>query len=111
MVDKKRLGERIRARRLELGLTMREAAERCGVDHSMIGHLEKGEKNPTIDTLAAIAQGLEVDLSIDLEPQGSQVPKERQAIIDRAARVIPILEARDLDMLVHMMSLWERQVR
>lgn len=52
------LGEAIRDRRGELGLTLEGLAERAGVSRAMLSEIERGVKTPTIRTLSQIAAGL-----------------------------------------------------
>lgn len=57
------IGLRIRARRLALRLTQEKLAERVDISTSFVGHLERGEKIPSVDTLARLCAAL--DLSLD----------------------------------------------
>jgi transcriptional regulator with XRE-family HTH domain len=52
------LGERVRARRHELGATLDDLAERAGVSRSMVSDIERGAKVPTIIVLDRIAAAL-----------------------------------------------------
>jgi transcriptional regulator with XRE-family HTH domain len=55
------IGSRVRARRNELGLSLEEAAPRCGVHWSALGHIERGQRNMSVVTLLRIAHGLDID--------------------------------------------------
>lgn len=57
------LGERILRIRHELGLSQEELAFRCGMQPSHIGFIERGQRNPTLDTLERVALGLGVSVS------------------------------------------------
>lgn len=57
------LGLRIKKIRCELGLSQEELAYRCGMHASHIGFLERGHRNPTLDTLERISLGLDISLS------------------------------------------------
>jgi transcriptional regulator with XRE-family HTH domain len=57
------LGDAIRAIRGEQGLTQEAFAIRAGIDRSYYGALERGEFNMTVDTLIAVANGLNVPAS------------------------------------------------
>lgn len=59
-MDYKLLGKRIRARRKELHLTQTEAAEKLGVSTAYIGHMERGTRSPSIETLIAIINGFNI---------------------------------------------------
>jgi transcriptional regulator with XRE-family HTH domain len=52
------LGEAIRKRRAAFGLSQEEFAERIDCHRNFIGRLERGEQNPTVDTLVRLAKGL-----------------------------------------------------
>ncbi len=52
------LGERVRARRHELGATLDDIAERAGVSRSMVSDIERGAKVPTVIVLDRLAAAL-----------------------------------------------------
>lgn len=56
------LGARIRAVRLNKGLTQAELADRCACNRNYISMLERGERNPSYKSLVMIAKGLGVKL-------------------------------------------------
>jgi transcriptional regulator with XRE-family HTH domain len=57
-------------RRQELGLSQRELAELVGTTQSAIARLERGGRPPRIDTLLRIADALDCDLTVELNPRG-----------------------------------------
>jgi len=58
-----RIGPRIRARRLELGMSMRELARRLGVSPSFVSRLENGRCPPSVGTLRALTSELRISAS------------------------------------------------
>lgn len=56
------IGTRIRAIRKEKGLTQAQLVEKSGLCRSYIVDLEAGRRNPTIQTLAAIAEACGVSV-------------------------------------------------
>ena len=56
------MGERLRAARLARNLTLRELAQRLGVSPSMISQIETGRASPSVSTLYALADELDVSL-------------------------------------------------
>ena len=58
MAGDDRLGDRIRARRRTLGLTLAQVAEKSGLSIPYVSNLERGRGNPTIDALRALASAL-----------------------------------------------------
>jgi transcriptional regulator with XRE-family HTH domain len=57
------LRDRIRTRRLELGLTLAEVAQRAGLSLPYVANLERGRGNPTVDALRKLAAALDVPAS------------------------------------------------
>lgn len=57
------IGSRLRARRVELGLTLAQVAEQAGLSLPYISNLERGRGNPTLDALNALARALDVPLA------------------------------------------------
>jgi XRE family transcriptional regulator, regulator of sulfur utilization len=57
------VGERVRALRDAMGLSLRDLAERSGVSAPMLSQVERQETSPTIAVAAKIASGLELSLS------------------------------------------------
>lgn len=56
------LARRIRTLRERRGLTQEEFAERCAISVSFVSLLERGERNPSYDTLLQVAAALELPL-------------------------------------------------
>ncbi|WP_174186469.1 helix-turn-helix domain-containing protein [Nocardia barduliensis] len=54
-------GERVLARRGELGLSQERAAEACGLHWTYLGQVERGQRNLTLHNILKIAAGLEID--------------------------------------------------
>ena len=52
------LGEAVRRLRLEAGLSQEELAERASADFTLVGNVERGQRNPGYKTLRQIATGL-----------------------------------------------------
>lgn len=53
-------GKRVEEFRKKLGLSYRQLAQKCDVDHSNISKIEKGEVDVRISTIQELAKGLEV---------------------------------------------------
>jgi transcriptional regulator with XRE-family HTH domain len=60
MVDGMGLGQRIKARREELGLTQLQLAQALGVTPQHISVIEKDKRSPSLESLAKLAQELGV---------------------------------------------------
>jgi transcriptional regulator with XRE-family HTH domain len=57
------LGEVLRARRLAAGLTLRDVSARARVSLGYISEIERGQKEPSSELLAALTGALDVPLS------------------------------------------------
>jgi transcriptional regulator with XRE-family HTH domain len=57
------LGQRIRARRRELGLSQEGLAHNAGLDRSYVGRIERGEHNLTFVSLVKVARALQCDVA------------------------------------------------
>ncbi|MBZ9679618.1 MULTISPECIES: helix-turn-helix domain-containing protein [unclassified Mesorhizobium] len=60
MEMRKLVGENFARLRAASGLTQEQVAERANVSQQYVSGLERGERNPTIETLQAIASALGV---------------------------------------------------
>jgi transcriptional regulator with XRE-family HTH domain len=60
MEPKRRVGENIRARRLELGITQEEAARRAGVHPVEYARAERGLRDLRVSTVVKLARGLDL---------------------------------------------------
>lgn len=63
------LGQRIRQHRISRGWTQEGLAQRTSVSTSFIGHLERGTRKASLDTIVAISNAL--DISMDYLLAGS----------------------------------------
>jgi transcriptional regulator with XRE-family HTH domain len=52
------LGQAVRARRAELGLTQEALANETGLNQNWISHVENGRRNPSLLSLRKLAAGL-----------------------------------------------------
>ncbi|MYA75373.1 MAG: helix-turn-helix transcriptional regulator [Gammaproteobacteria bacterium] len=53
------LGQRIRARRTALGMTLAQVAEESGLSLPYVSNLERGRGNPTLEALRSVAAALQ----------------------------------------------------
>lgn len=100
------IGDRIKKHRNQLGLTQEELAEKCGLHHTYIGQLERGEKNATLESVEKVVQGLGISFEILFEkvaPSESAEPtiaaecyslvdalplREQQAVLDMIRKMV-----------------------
>jgi transcriptional regulator with XRE-family HTH domain len=70
------IGQRLRARRVELGRTLAEVAEQSGLSLPYVSNLERGRGNPTLEALGALARAVDIPLSGLLGGEGPVEPLE-----------------------------------
>lgn len=66
-VDYVKLGERVRKQRILNQLTQEQLAERTGISTSFVGHIERGEKKASIETIVALCNAMEVSPAVLLQ--------------------------------------------
>ncbi len=59
---------KVLAYRTEHGLSQRTLAQELSMTQPQVARIEAGEHNPTIDTLARIADALDMEFAIDVRP-------------------------------------------
>ena len=67
---RRRVAARIKKARWHLGWTQADAAFRIGLTFRYFAEVERGRRNPSLDTLLAIARALKVKVAdlVDVEP-------------------------------------------
>jgi len=59
-VLQKKFGSRVQQLRKAAGLTQEQLGRRTGMDGKVVGEIERGERNPTLETIERIMKGLGV---------------------------------------------------
>ncbi len=57
-----KVGMKIRIERMKKGLSQEKLAELAKIGTNSVGGIERGEQSPTVETMAAIANALEIEL-------------------------------------------------
>ena len=70
------MGERVRECRRARGMTQEQLAERVNISTSFIGHIERGEKKASVETILSICTAL--DSSADYILRGRENNCDRQ---------------------------------
>lgn len=75
-IDYISIGSRIRSARTALGLSQEQLAEKCNLSTSFIGHIERGSRKMSLETLASLCDALNVSadyLLLDNMPENDMV--------------------------------------
>lgn len=77
----------IKKERLRQNLSMNALAERAGLSQQMVSYIERGMRNPTLDTLFRLSIAMEIDLFVlikdavqdrGLEKSGKRTPPSKK---------------------------------
>lgn len=100
--EKALLGRRIRCLRTAKGWTQEKLGVESGISYKYIGEIERGQQNPSFDTLVKIAAAVKVDL-----PELFRFEHEtfdKNAVEGRISQIVKTLPDEDLRRL-HMVLL------
>lgn len=78
--------EKLKKRRLDMGLTLEQVADHCGVNSSTVARWESGEiENMRRDKIEKYAQALQVSPAVimgwDVRPAASNLSKEERELV------------------------------
>lgn len=93
-VDYSALGARLRERRREKKLTQEMLAERADISTSFVGHVERAEKTPSLETIANLCAAL--DVSMDWLVWGKQSPRCDQSACAMYEEIRRMLDSYDI---------------
>jgi transcriptional regulator with XRE-family HTH domain len=89
--DVRRLGAHIRARRIELGMSLRDVAAATGLSATFLSSLERGIANPTLESLRRVSNALNTPIlrfaENDREPSAVVRHDRRRRILLSRSRV------------------------
>ncbi len=97
-----KIGIRIRYLRNLKELSQEKLALEAGLNPAFLGHIERGLKCPTIDTLSKIATALNISLSelVNIEPEVSI----NNVAIDKIILSMKSLSQEDANRIAHIVS-------
>lgn len=78
------IGMRIRQQREHAGLTQEQLSEACGLSASFVGHIERGSRKLSVETLSKIASALNVNtdhLLFGRMTQDASLPSEIASLL------------------------------
>lgn len=88
------IGEQIRERRVEAGLTQRELGERSGIVGKYVSEIERGTRDLPLSTLLSIVErGLVLELEVLFRRRQSGVDAALPARVEEVARTVAELPA------------------
>ncbi len=106
------IGGRLRAARLERGLSLRSVAQELGVSASLISQVETGKTQPSVSTLYAMVNhlGVSMDELMSVAPKTSPAPGAPPLIVGHGGVVQPAVQRAGENPVLEMENgvRWER---
>lgn len=75
------IGQTIKQRRKELGITQPDLAELAGISKNTLYKLERGQGNPSLDILTTLAEVLGMELKLEVKLPAGQAGKTNNKIL------------------------------
>lgn len=85
----KQIADAMKKIRKAKGLTLKQLGQRSGISPGMLSRLENNQSSPPIATLAKIAQGLEVPISIFFEENGKTA--DQKYLVTKSSQRHPVV--------------------
>jgi transcriptional regulator with XRE-family HTH domain len=83
------VGEVLRARRLAAGFTLRDVSAKARVSPGYISEIERGQKEPSSELLAALTTALDVPLSVLLRDVSALLEIEEAGDLASVSSIAP----------------------
>ncbi len=61
-IDFAKIGQKVKIKRQELGMSQEQLAEACDISYSYIGHIERASRNLSLNTAIRLSQVLNISL-------------------------------------------------
>ena len=102
---RKSFGDRIRSLRTTAGLSQEELAEKSGLHPTYIGGIERGERNPSLESIAKFAQafGISIDTLFDVPSLGAE-PGEDLSIEAQIVKLINPLHPKEKKLILEIVK-------
>lgn len=100
----KLLGERVEAERKKLGLNQEELAEKAGITGNFLGHIERGTKKASVDTIKKLADALEIPVG-NLFGEVKYKPKKEDLLLKKLVSVVKDKEPAKKKLLLKLAKL------
>ncbi|WP_370614590.1 helix-turn-helix domain-containing protein [Mumia sp. Pv 4-285] len=83
------IGEVLRARRMAKGMTLRDVSAAARVSLGYISEVERGQKEPSSELLAALCDALDVPMSQVLRDVSALLEIQEQSTLDASIALAP----------------------
>lgn len=97
----KALGNRIKEKRMELGLSQDNLAEICNLSTSFIGVIERSEKRASVETIVKIANAMKVTMDYLFS---DSINYDNSYDIDKAHELISDMDENEAEYAIEMLN-------
>ena len=107
-----RVGERIRKIRQRQGISLEELSFQSAVNAAHLGQIERGQQNPTVETLDKIMAALGVPLAAlfdDIEAPSTQPGSSQNAIRNKINAHLSAMSAEEQKDVLQIIRIYRRQ--
>lgn len=107
------IGKQVRSQRHSQGISLEELAFKAGLNAAHLGQIERGLRNPTIETLEKIAIALEVSFSSlipteELESPPSQSKTEQASVLRKIDAQLSSMTLEEQKDILHIIRIFRR---
>lgn len=88
-IDYSLIGNKIKERRLKLGITQEQLAEQCNISVSYVAHIERGSRRLSLDTAVIISNVLDISLDYLLLDELSSENRMIKSLETQLSRCTP----------------------
>lgn len=99
-----KVGKRIREFRKAQRISQQELGERADLNYKYIGGVERGERNPSVESLVKIAKGLKVDVGDFFNVDDSRQLSEKERIYNQIIGLLGDKSTKELKLAKRMLT-------
>jgi len=98
------VGRRIRQIRKAQKISQQELGERASLNYKYIGGVERGERNPSVESLVKIARGLKVDVGKFFKFDNDRQLSEKERIYNQIIGLLGNKSTKELKLAKRMLT-------
>ena len=98
------VGRRIRQVRKAQKISQQELGERANLNYKYIGGVERGERNPSVESLVKIARGLKVDVGNFFKFEDDRQLSEKERVYNQIIGLLGNKSTKELKLAKRMLT-------
>lgn len=101
-------GNKLKYIRRSLKITQEELALKCGMEASHIGQLERGEKNPTLNTLYRISNGLNISIPELIDFENELIFEEQDEVTNKLLSYLKEMDSNEKNQILDIIKVLKK---